>query len=513
MIRRGISPTSGKIGRAVRNLKQYALIIGPLVAIAVYFLLPDSYVNPTGETVALLHPAKACCAVVVLMGIFWFTETIPIAATAIIPIAVFPVLGVASLKDTCIPYGSSTIFLFLGGFLLAAGIQRWNLDRRLALYTINMMGTKPQQISAGLMIATAMLAMWVSNTATAAMMVPIVSAILHLFRTECHGSRHTNRQEHNFAICMLLCVAYGASIGGMGTILGSPPNGIFVRFMEHTYNHFISVFDWMKLGIPIMLILLAVTWIVLNKILYRDQIDEIPGGKMWIQNEIKKLGPMSRGEKFVLGIFLFTVLLWISNPYLRMITLDGGVKPFAGLSDASIAITGGLLLFLMPLNGKFNQRTLTWDQCRQLPLGLLLLFGGGLSMAAAISKTGLDGLISAQATALAGMPGFIVILGITALVVFATEITSNTALAATMMPLLSVAAAPIGMQAEVLLLATTFGCSAAFMMPVATPPNAIVFSTGHIRISEMIKAGFWLNLISIIVISVVCWFGSGVLFG
>ena len=503
---------SGRIGRFFRNLRYSALVIGPIVAIAVYFMLPDTYTNALGETQPFSHAAKACLAVVVLMGIYWFTEAIPIAATAIIPVAVFPILGIASLKDTCIPYGSSTIFLFLGGFLLAAGIQRWNLDRRLALYTIRIMGTKPQQISAGMMIATALLAMWVSNTATAAMMVPIVSAVLRLFQTECHGGMRSNRKEHNFAICMLLCVAYGASIGGMGTVLGSPPNGIFVRFMEHTYNLEVSVMDWMKLGLPLMLTLLPLTWLLLNKVLYRNQIDEIPGGREWINSEIRKLGAMSRGEKLVLGIFLVTVILWISSPYIKMIALSDGTRPFAGISDASIAIFGGLLLFLMPLNLKMNQRTLTWEQCRQLPLGLLLLFGGGLSMASAISKTGCDGLLSAQAAALAGMPGFIVILGITALVVFATEITSNTALAATMIPLLSVAAKPIGIAPEILLLATTFGASAAFMMPVATPPNAIVFSTGHIRIGEMIRAGFWLNLIAILVIATFCWFGSGLVF-
>lgn len=513
MIRRGFNPLSGKIGRFFRNLRYSALVVGPLVAIAVYFMLPDTYSTATQSGVALPHAAKACLAVVVLMGIYWFTEAIPIAATALIPVAIFPVLGIASLKDTCIPYGSSTIFLFLGGFLLAAGIQRWNLDRRLALYTIRIMGTSPKQISAGMMIATALLAMWVSNTATAAMMVPIVSAVLRLFHTQSHSAARSNRKEHNFSICMLLGVAYAASIGGMGTVLGSPPNGIFVRFMEHTYNIEISVLDWMKLGLPLMLILLPLTWILLNKVLYRDQIDEIPGGRQWIDSEIRKLGAMSRGEKLVLGIFLLTVVLWIASPYIKMVTLADGTRPFAGLSDASIAIFGGLLLFLMPLNLKMNQRTLTWEHCRQLPLGLLLLFGGGLSMAAAISKTGCDGLLSAQATALAGMPGFIVILGITALVVFATEVTSNTALAATMIPLLSVAADPIGIAPEILLLATTFGASAAFMMPVATPPNAIVFSTGHIRIGEMIKAGFWLNLVAILVISVFCWFGSSLVFG
>ncbi|MGN0917988.1 MAG: SLC13 family permease, partial [Oxalobacter sp.] len=213
MIRRGFNPLSGRIGRFFRNIRYSALVIGPLVAIAVYFMLPDTYTNAVGETLPFSHAAKACLAVVVLMGIYWFTEAIPIAATAIIPVAIFPILGIASLKDTCIPYGSSTIFLFLGGFLLAAGIQRWNLDRRLALYTIRIMGTKPQQISAGMMIATALLAMWVSNTATAAMMVPIVSAVLRLFQTECHGGTRSNRKEHNFAICMLLCVAYGANIG------------------------------------------------------------------------------------------------------------------------------------------------------------------------------------------------------------------------------------------------------------------------------------------------------------
>lgn len=493
-----------------RRIKSFALIGGPLFSILVYFLLPDTYLSATGQLVAFSHAGKACLSVVVWMAIWWFVEAIPIAATALLPIVLFPLLGVATLSEATAPYASDTIYLFLGGFLLAAGIQRWHLDRRIALYTIALVGTKPGQISAGVMAATAFLSMWVSNTATAAMMVPIVLAILNVVRGERDRTDPKALiREHNFSISLLLALAYGASIGGMATVIGSPPNGIFVRFMSQNNGIEISVLDWMMVGVPVMLVLLPITWFLLNRVLFRVQIKGLPGGREWVNRELAQLGPMTRAEKVVGSVFLLAIALWIFSPQLRALTIADGIRPFANLSDAVIAMGAGLLLFAWPVNFRHGIQTISWHDCKDIPWDVLILFGGGLSMAAAIQSTGCAGLIGAQAVALAGLPEYLVVLGVAFLVIFATEITSNTALTAAMLPLLGAAAPVMGIRPEVVMLTTAVGASAAFMMPVATPPNAIIFGTGHIKIREMIRAGFWLNIISVFVIGTMCyWLGD-----
>ena len=498
-----------QIGSFSRRSKQIALVAGPLLATLLYFLLPDSYISPAGDPVAFTHAGKACLSVVLWMAVWWFSDTIPIAATAMLPLVLFPILGVATVAQTTTPYASDTIFLFLGGFLLAAGIQRWHLDRRIALVTISIVGTKPAQISAGVMIATAFLSMWVSNTATAAMMVPIVLAVLNVVKASItEQTRETRQKEHNFAVALLLGMAYAASIGGMATVIGSPPNGIFVRFVGQTYGQTVSVLDWMLIGVPVMLILLPLTWFLLNSVLFRNQIGDIPGGKEWVRKEMKKLGAMTRGEKVVLAVFALAVLLWIFSPQIRSFTLADGTRPLKNLTDAGIAMGCGLALFALPIDFRRGVHALSWDDCKDIPWDVLLLFGGGLSMAAAIQSTGGSGLIGAQAVALASLPEYVMIIGVAAMVIFATEVTSNTALTAAMLPILAAAAPAMGMRPEVLLLTTAIGASAAFMMPVATPPNAIIFGTGRLKIAEMIRAGFWLNVTSVFVIGSLCYFLS-----
>ena len=504
--------TSHHSDALTRRIKSFALLGGPILAFLTYFLLPDAYHNTSGELVTFSHAGKACLSVVVWMATWWFVEAIPIAATALLPIVLFPLLGVTTLAQATAPYASDTIYLFLGGFLLAAGIQRWHLDRRIALYTIALVGTKPGQMSAGVMIATAFLSMWVSNTATAAMMVPIVLAILNVVRGERDRTDpHVLEREHNFSISLLLSLAYGASIGGMATVIGSPPNGIFVRFLAQNNGVEVSVLDWMVVGVPVMMALLPITWFLLNRVLFRLQIKGLPGGKQWVTREIELLGPMSRAEKVVGLVFLTAIALWIFSPQLRALSFDG-VRPLAHLSDAVIAMGAGLLLFAWPVNFRHGVQTITWHDCKDIPWDVLILFGGGLSMAAAIQNTGCAGLIGAQAVALAGLPEYLVVLGVAFLVIFATEITSNTALTAAMLPLLGAAAPVMGIRPEVVMLTTAVGASAAFMMPVATPPNAIIFGTGHIKIGEMIRAGFWLNIISVFVIGTMCYLLSDFMF-
>lgn len=495
--------SSIEIGAISNKSKLIPLILGPLVALLFYFILPEQYTTSAGISETFSHAARACAAIVLWMAIWWFTEAVPIAVTSLLPIVLFPLFGVMGSSDTLKEYANGTIFLFLGGFLIAAGIARWHLDRRIALLTIRIVGTKPQQIILGLLLSTSFISAWVSNTATAAMMVPIALAVLKVVRST-REDLPIDRAEHNFGVCVLLAVAYGASLGGVLTLIGTPPNGIFARFVEQTYNVPVSFIDWMLIALPIVVVMIVATQLLMTKVLFRELVSELPGGKDWVMHEYSKLGPMSRGEKIVLTVFVTTALLWCFGPVIRGIQI-GDMTPFKPLSDTVIAMGAGIILFIIPVDYKRGVHALDWSSASDtVAWDVLLLFGGGLSMAAAIQKTGLADIIGAQATFLSSLPEVAAISGLTTLTVFASEFTSNTALAATMMPLVAAVADSIGMHPEALLVATTFGASLAFMMPVGTPPNAIIFGTGRIRIAEMIRAGFWLNVCGIVVVTIIC---------
>lgn len=495
--------SSIEIGAISNKSKLIPLILGPLVALLFYFILPEQYITSAGVSETFSHAARACAAIVLWMAIWWFTEAVPIAVTSLLPIVLFPLFGVMGSSDTLKEYANGTIFLFLGGFLIAAGIARWHLDRRIALLTIRIVGTKPQQIILGLLLSTSFISAWVSNTATAAMMVPIALAVLKVVRST-REDLPIDRAEHNFGVCVLLAVAYGASLGGVLTLIGTPPNGIFARFVEQTYNVPVSFIDWMLIAFPIVVVMIVATQLLMTKVLFRELVSELPGGKDWVMHEYSKLGPMSRGEKIVLTVFVTAALLWCFGPVIRGIQI-GDMTPFKPLSDTVIAMGAGIILFIIPVDYKRGVHALDWSSASDtVAWDVLLLFGGGLSMAAAIQKTGLADIIGAQATFLSSLPEVAAISGLTTLTVFASEFTSNTALAATMMPLVAAVADSIGMHPEALLVATTFSASLAFMMPVGTPPNAIIFGTGRIRIAEMIRAGFWLNVCGIVVVTIIC---------
>lgn len=495
--------SSIEIGAISNKSKLIPLILGPLVALLFYFILPEQYTTSAGISETFSHAARACAAIVLWMAIWWFTEAVPIAVTSLLPIVLFPLFGVMGSSDTLKEYANGTIFLFLGGFLIAAGIARWHLDRRIALLTIRIVGTKPQQIILGLLLSTSFISAWVSNTATAAMMVPIALAVLKVVRST-REDLPIDCAEHNFGVCVLLAVAYGASLGGVLTLIGTPPNGIFARFVEQTYNVPVSFIDWMLIALPIVVVMIVATQLLMTKVLFRELVSELPGGKDWVMHEYSKLGPMSRGEKIVLTVFVTAALLWCFGPVIRGIQI-GDMTPFKPLSDTVIAMGAGIILFIIPVDYKRGVHALDWSSASDtVAWDVLLLFGGGLSMAAAIQKTGLADIIGAQATFLSSLPEVAAISGLTTLTVFASEFTSNTALAATMMPLVAAVANSIGMHPESLLVATTFGASLAFMMPVGTPPNAIIFGTGRIRIAEMIRAGFWLNVCGIVVVTIIC---------
>ena len=487
--------------------KLIPLVLGPLLALCLYYLLPEAYTAPNGDAATLSHAARACIGIVLWMGIWWFTEPVPIAVTALLPIVLFPLFGVASAAEALKSYSSGTIYLFLGGFLIAAGIARWGLDRRIALMMIRLVGTKPKQIIFGIMMATAFLSAWVSNTATAAMMLPIALAVMGVVRST-RGNQAIDNAERNFGVCLLLSIAYGASLGGVLTLIGTPPNGIFVRFVEQTYGDQVSFIDWLKISVPTMGVMLASTYFILVNFLFKEQPDELTGGREWVAEELRQLGSLSRGEWTVLIVFVTAAFLWVFGPVIRGIEI-AGTMPFKPLSDTVIAMGAGISLFVIPVDMKKGVHALDWASAsRGIAWDVLLLFGGGLSMAAAIQKTGAADAVGAAAMALSVLPDWGIMGGVTTLAVFVSEFTSNTALAATLMPLVAAVASSLNMHPEALLICATIGASCAFMMPVGTPPNAMVFGTGRIKIKDMIRAGFWLNIVAVFAITIICYFLS-----
>ena len=491
--------------QAVRRI---GLGAGPVAALMVYFALPAEYADAVGKAVSLGHATRATLAMMVWMATWWMTEAVEIEVTSLLPIVAFPMLGVMPLGKTTANYGADVIYLFLGGFILALAIQRWGLDRRIAFQTLKWVGTRPAAIVAGLMGATAFVSMWVSNTATAAMMVPIALSIVDLSLVRRTGktlAQHggipqDDADDRNLALSLLLGVAYAASIGGLGTIIGSPPNGIFVRFYAQTYGIEVSFLKWMLVGLPTMLLFLPLAWLLNTRMLFPTRIVEIEGGRAWVSEEIGKLGPLNRGERATLAVFAVTVFLWMLRPFLADVAF-GGFTPLANLSDPVIAVAAAIALFVIPVDRARGEHVIDWDTAVKLPWGVLILFGGGLALAAATEANGVAEFIGSLARGFSGWPVFAVVFVVIALMVFMSELTSNTAQVATMLPILAALAPVLGVPPALLLLPATIAGSCAFMMPVGTPPNAIVFGTGLVRMPQMIKAGFWLNVSGIFLIT------------
>ncbi len=490
-----------------QRVRRIGFLAGPALALLLYVLLPESYVGAGGEPVPLTQAARATLAMLVWMAVWWMTEAVEIEVTALLPIVAFPLLGIMPLGRTTASYGSDVIYLFLGGFVLALAIQRWGLDRRIAFLTLRLVGARPRAIVAGIMGATAFLSMWVSNTATAAMMVPIAMSVIDVSlkqRTgrslaEHGGIPDDDVDDRNFALSALLGVAYAASIGGLGTIIGSPPNGILVRFAEQTYGMKIGFTQWMMIGVPVMLAFLPLAWFLNTTLLFPTRIREIEGGRQYIAEEVAKLGPLNRGQRATLAVFVCAVALWVLSPLLEVLTV-AGVTPFAHISDAGIAIAAAIALFVTPVDRATGETVIDWAAAQKLPWGVLILFGGGLALAAATETNGVAQFIGSLARGFAGWPVWAVLLAIITIMVFMSELTSNTAQVATMLPILAALAPVLDVPPALLLVPATIAASCAFMMPVGTPPNAIVFGTGLVRMPQMIKAGIWLNLTGIVTI-------------
>lgn len=487
---------------AGQNLRRAGLIAGPLLALLCYALLPVEFFGLDGRPVLFSPAGRATTAMLCWMALWWMTEAVPIEVTSLLPVAVFPLVGAATLPQASAPYASDVIFLFLGGFILAAAIQRWGLDRRIAFHILTRVGAGARRIVAGVMIATAFMSLWVSNTATAAMMVPIARAIVDL---DGEASDDAARRERlRLGRALMLGIAYAASIGGIGTIIGSPPNGILVRFVEQTYAREISFAQWMAIGMPIVLILLPLTWWLLTRALPQGAHDAPAGGTTLFATQLRALGPLRAGERATLCVFIFTAMLWIGRPWL--VGLEwAGHRPLAGLSDAGIALSAALALFLWPVGDAEHRFAMDWKTAERLPWGVLILFGGGLSLAAAMEANGVAQFIGAQVRDLAGWHALAVLAAVIALTVFLSEVMSNTAQVATMIPLLAALAPALGLDPMPLIVAATLGASCAFMLPAGTPPNAIVFSTGYLTIPQMCRSGLRLNLMAVGVITLMSW--------
>jgi solute carrier family 13 (sodium-dependent dicarboxylate transporter), member 2/3/5 len=479
---------------AITRLKSIGIILAP----SLFFIL---LIVPPPENLELA--AWRTAAVGLFMAILWITEAVPIPVTALLPIVFFPILGINSIKGATAPYANPLVFLFLGGFIIALGMQKWHLHRRIALNIINVIGMNPKSIIAGFMVATAFLSMWVSNTATTMMMLPIAMSVMQVAKDD--NSKTEANGPSSFQLALLLGIAYSASIGGLGTLIGTPPNAFMAGFLNETYGYEIGFAKWMLVGIPLVLIGLPLTFYTLTKIVFPIKIKTLKGGHEFITHELKKLGAFSKPEKLIAFVFALVAVLWVMRPILA--------KHFGGLSDAGIAIFGAVILFFIPVDFKQKIFLLDWKSAEKLPWGVLLLFGGGLSLASAISSTGLSLWIGNELASISAWPVFLIVLVIAAIIIFLTELTSNTATAAAFLPIMASVAISTGQNPLLFVVPSAVAASCAFMLPVATPPNAIVYGSGKITIPQMAKAGFLLNIIFILIISVMLFTLVRIVFG
>ncbi|MFT4603726.1 MAG: sodium-dependent dicarboxylate transporter 2/3/5 [Rhodothermales bacterium] len=460
--------------------QRWGFFLGPLLLLATLVLPPPQGLDPA---------AWATAGAAALMAAWWMTEAIPIPATALIPLALFPLVGAGSIRDTASPFADPIIFLFLGGFLIALAMERWSLHRRIALNIITRVGTSPAALVGGFMLAAALISMWVSNTATALMMLPVALSVVEVATKA--GDRG------NFAVALLLGLAYGCNIGGMATLVGTPPNALLAGFMASEYGITLSFVNWLGVGIPIVAVGLPLAYLVLTRLTFPQSGGALEGAASAVERDLAAMGPVSRQEKLVGAVFVLTAVLWVTRPLLLPL--------LPSLSDAGIAMAAGVALFLIPADFGKGEFLMDWPTARRVPWGTLLLFGGGLSLAGAFTRTGLSTWIGESMGALAGFPVVIILLVLVTLVVLLTELTSNAATTATMLPVIAAMAIGIGQNPMMLAIPAVLSASCAFMLPVATPPNAIVFGSERITIPEMAKAGLWLNLGFIVLITAVAY--------
>ncbi len=420
----------------------------------------------------------------VLMASFWISEILPFAVTALLPLVVFPAAGIATVSAAAAPFANPVIYLFLGGILIALAMESSNLHKRIALRIIGLAGVGRRAVIGGFLAASFFVSMWVNNTAVAVMMLPIAVSVLLLFQRE---------DDPHFAPALLLAVAYGANLGGMSTLVGTAPNAILAGFLEETQGIQIGFLGWMILALPVAVILALVTWMVLTRLAHRIPADPLPGGRGLLEREHEALGPMSREEKTVSTVFFITAVLWIARGFLE--------EWLPWLNDTTIAMAGGISLFLLPARRGSPEKILSWTQAQKIPWDVLLLIGGGLSLAAAIQKNGVAEWIGGFAAGIGWLPPAGLVFLVALLILWLTEITSNSATTSTFLPIAAAMAMALGQPPVSLAAAVALASSCAFMLPVATPPNAIVFGSGRVPLHEMMRTGVWLNMICWLILS------------
>jgi solute carrier family 13 (sodium-dependent dicarboxylate transporter), member 2/3/5 len=454
-------------------------ILGPLL-VAITLLFPA----PPG----LSEEGWRTAGVAGLMAVFWIAECMPIPATALLPLALFPLLGLGNIRDSSAPYANPIIYLFLAGFLIALAMERWNLHRRIAINLIAHIGVKPKRIIAGFLVASAFLSMWVSNTATALMMLPIALSVVRLIPE----SERSQPALRAFSTALLLAVAYGATTGGMATLIGTPPNALLAAYLESTYGVTIGFGQWMAIGVPVAGVGLVAVYVVLTRVSFSLECADVPGLAGLLHTEKSRLGALSRGEWGVAVVFVLTALAWIFQPVIaRFVPL---------ISDTTIGIIGALALFLIPVDLRRGEFVMNWESAKGLPWDVILLFGGGLSLAAAIERHGLAGYMGAFFSGLEGVPFLLLMALICFTLLMLTELTSNTATAATFLPVVAVIALTLGQNPLYLAIPAALATNCSYMMPVGTPPNAIVFGSGLITLPEMVRVGWLLNLCLLMIV-------------
>lgn len=474
-------------------IKKIGLLAGP-IACFLTSQLPFAMINEAADPVI---------AVALWMIIWWLTEAVSISVTALIPLAFFPLFEIEEIKTVAASYGSPIVFLFFGGFVMALALEKVNLHTRIALNIVRVTGTTPDRVILGFMIATAFLSMWISNTATTVVMLPIGLSVISLLKNDEDGF---TKGDQNFALALMLGIAYAANVGGISTIIGTPPNTIMVGFVEQEYQITLSFLTWMVMGVPFSTFMIGVVYIVLVKWVYPNNLGAQQQAKPLIDSKLAELGPIRPIERQVLFIFFSAMFLWVFRA-----PIDEAVE-LIKLSDAGISLLAAFALFTIPFRFNQGEFVLEWEDTRKLPWGILILFGGGLALASALSKTGVITFIGEVVSTYQSLSMVFITAMLIAIMLFMTELMSNVALVAVFAPV--VAGIAIGLEQDMLelLIPVTLSASCAFMLPMATPPNAIVFASGYIKVHEMARAGFILNVISILILILVARMVIPVLF-
>ena len=465
------------------NGKQIGLLLGPAVSLLMVFLGA-----PEGLSVSAWYTA-AC---MVLMAVWWITEAVPVSVTALLPIILFPLLGIADIKTTTASYSHPIVYLFLGGFFVALAIERWSLHKRISLFILSKSNGDARLLMGAFMLAAAFLSMWISNTATTIMLLPMGLAITGMIRETLRDV--TPKEKENFQTALVLSIAYAATIGGVSTLIGTPPNALMAAFVAENYGIEIGFLQWMSVGLPATLLMLPITWLMLTRVILPFDFKISSQAEITISAMREDLGQLSNEERRVAIVFFLMASGWVLRPFIDDYAL------FSGLSDSGVAILAATSLFLLP-QSQAGKRLLDWEDASKLPWGILILFGGGLSLAAAIKSTGLGYAIGSVVSDLPITSMLFLVLSVTVLIVFLTEITSNLATTATFLPIIGAIALEMGIDPLVLIVPVALSASCAFMFPVATPPNAIIYSSGYLTIAQMSRVGFSLNILAILVVT------------